>query len=90
MRFEIQINGSYGIIVNLVHLWHAADSRSWVAGNPIQEEGGEPLLKKDGGAGEEVANSFSILLPSVLVFFVLMVKYKNPGNSVKSKKISYF
>ena len=29
LRFEIQINGSYGINVTLVHLWHAADSRSF-------------------------------------------------------------
>ena len=65
LPFEIQINGSYGINVTLVHLWHAADSRSRVAGNPVQEEGGEPLLKKDGGAGEKVADGFSFLLPSV-------------------------
>ena len=36
-----------------------------MAGNPVQEEGGEPLLKKDRGAGEKVADGFSFLLPSV-------------------------
>ena len=36
-----------------------------MAGDPVQEEGGEPLLKEDGGAGEEVANGFSLLLSSV-------------------------
>ena len=36
-----------------------------MTGDPVQEEGGEPLLKKDGGTGEEVADGFSFLLPSV-------------------------
>ena len=47
------------------YLWHSANSRGWVAWNPVEEKGGEPLLKENRGAGEEVANSFSLLLPSV-------------------------
>ena len=41
------------INVNLELLWHAANIRGWVTWDPVQQEGGEPLLEENRGPGEE-------------------------------------
>ena len=47
-RYMVQVTGGEKYInVNLEQLWHAANIRGWVTWDPVQQEGGEPLLEEN-------------------------------------------